>query len=157
MKSERGDLEIQETLVSEPEHLGEFPEKPEKLEISTVFNEKREGGLRNSGNPGVRAGTFRGNPRKARKACRNQWFLMKSERGDPEIQGTLVSGPEHFREISEKPEQIEKSMVDQTIFDQVSRFYVTQCSADRLHIFFAMHFSGETNTRFFRAITNHLI
>ena len=47
MKSERGDLEIQSALVSGPGHFGEITEKPEKLEKSTVFNEKREGGPRN--------------------------------------------------------------------------------------------------------------
>ena len=54
--------------VSGPEHFGEIPEKPEKLEKSKVFNEKREGGIRNPERPGVRAGTFRRNLRKTRKA-----------------------------------------------------------------------------------------
>ena len=68
MKNERGDPEIQSALVSGPEHFGEIPEKPEKLEKSTVFYEKREGGPRNPERPGVRAGTFRRTLRKARKA-----------------------------------------------------------------------------------------
>ena len=40
MKNERGVFEIQSALVSGPEHFGEIPEKPEKLENSMVFNEK---------------------------------------------------------------------------------------------------------------------
>ena len=34
---------------------------------------------------------------------------MKNERGHLEIQSALMSGPEHFGEISEKPETFEKS------------------------------------------------
>ena len=68
MKNERGVFEIPEILGSGPGHFGESPEMPEELEKSKVFKEKREGGIRNPERPGVRAGTFRRNVRKTRKA-----------------------------------------------------------------------------------------
>ena len=45
MKNERGDSEIQETLVSGPEHFGEIPEKPEKLENQRFLMKSERGDL----------------------------------------------------------------------------------------------------------------